>query len=141
MKNDTFFNYLCIYRYMDDDKLRQVLLECRIRQQRKKNRAEKIKQQAIAAKEALKKRKEKQRRLEEQQILKKERQEELQRLKRQRAPLQIYNNTRWLERWLDDDRLYTKEELMNPPKGEKGRLSDKFWELIDKANKNEKAKY
>lgn len=120
---------------MDDDKLRQVLLECRIRQQRKKNRAEKIKQQAIAAKEALKKRKEKQRRLEEQQILKKERQEELQRLKRQRVPLQIYNNTRWLERWLDDDHLYTKEELMNPPKGDKGAINWTKWnELLNKKN-------
>lgn len=31
--------------------------------------------------------------------------------------------------------LYTKEELMNPPEGETGRLSDRFWELIEEAKR------
>lgn len=31
--------------------------------------------------------------------------------------------------------LYTKEELMNPPEGEVGRLSDRFWELIEEAKR------
>lgn len=120
---------------MDDDKLRQLLLECRIRQQRKKNKAEKIKQQAIAAKEALKKRKEKQRKLEQQQRLKQKKKEEQEQLRKERVPLQIYNNSRWLERWLDDDHLYTKEELMNPPKGEKGKINWNKWnELLNKNN-------
>lgn len=34
-----------------------------------------------------------------------------------------------------DEDLYTKEELMNPPKGETGRLSDRFWELIEEAKR------
>lgn len=47
----------------------------------------------------------------------------------------------WVEGfWDDNGQYYTREELMNPPQGENGRLSDKFWELIDKMKKNEKAK-
>lgn len=34
-----------------------------------------------------------------------------------------------------DEDLYTKEELMNPPEGETGRLSDRFWELIEEAKR------
>ena len=34
-----------------------------------------------------------------------------------------------------DEDLYTKEELQNPPKGETGRLSDRFWELIEEAKR------
>ncbi len=32
---------------------------------------------------------------------------------------------------LIDIDLYTKDELMNPPDGETGRLSPRFWELIN----------
>ena len=34
-----------------------------------------------------------------------------------------------------DEDLYTKEELQNPPEGETGRLSDRFWELIEEAKR------
>lgn len=37
--------------------------------------------------------------------------------------------------YIRDEDLYTKEELQNPPKGETGRLSDRFWELIEEAKR------
>lgn len=37
--------------------------------------------------------------------------------------------------YIRDEDLYTKEELMNPPEGEAGRLTDRFWELIEEAKR------
>lgn len=40
-------------------------------------------------------------------------------------------------KWIDTrDDYYTLEELMNPPEGEPGRLSDYYWELINKFRKS-----
>ena len=46
----------------------------------------------------------------------------------------VYNE-KWIEREAREEDLYTKEELMNPPEGETGRLSDRFWELIEEVKK------
>ena len=51
-----------------------------------------------------------------------------------RAPLPVYR-TKYVERFPDNEELYTKEELMNPPEGESGRLSETFWLLIEKMKK------
>lgn len=37
--------------------------------------------------------------------------------------------------YTSDEDLYTKEELMNPPEGEFGRLSELYWQLIEEAKR------
>lgn len=46
-----------------------------------------------------------------------------------RAPLPVYR-TKYVERFPDNEELYTKEELMNPPEGESGRINWDVWELL-----------
>lgn len=52
-----------------------------------------------------------------------------------RMPIPIYG-TKYIERFPSDDRsVYTKEELMNPPEGENGRIDWKKWRESVKATK------
>lgn len=52
-----------------------------------------------------------------------------------RMPIPIYG-TKYIERFPSDDRsVYTKEELMNPPEGESGRINWKKWRESVKATK------
>lgn len=52
--------------------------------------------------------------------------EEEERLREMRT-LNIYR-TKYLERFPDENELYTKEELMNPPEGETGKIN---WDKMD----------
>lgn len=51
-----------------------------------------------------------------------------------RAPLPVYR-TKYVERFPDNEELYTKEELMNPPEGENGRINWTKWSESVKATK------
>ena len=43
--------------------------------------------------------------------------------------------TKWYEREMPEEEMYTKEQLLNPPPEETGRLSERYWALIDEVKK------
>lgn len=75
----------------------------------------------------------KQKRLEkEREVREKERQERL--IFIEQRTVSVYGE-KWNEKELPEEALYTKEELQNPPEGERGRLSERFWELIEEVKR------
>ena len=116
----------------DKDSLQRMYDECKRRQQRKK--AKQAAKYAAAADETRTmmrmKAEEEIARQNEALTAQEERDRQLLRM-----PIPIYG-TRYIERFPADDRsVYTKEELMNPPEGESGRIDWKKWRQSVKATK------
>ncbi len=116
----------------DKQSLQRMYDECKRRQQRKK--AKQAAKYAAAADET----RTMMRMKAEEEIA---RQEALTQAQQERdrqllhMPIPIYG-TKYIERFPADDRsVYTKEELMNPPEGENGRIDWKKWKESVKATK------
>lgn len=89
-------------------KLREMAIEARaLRAKEREERKEKALQERLAKKAA--------------------KQAEKQRL----ASMRKLTYGRWFDMFDRDIDLYTREELMNPPEGEIGRLNPRFWEAIN----------
>lgn len=57
-------------------------------------------------------------------------------LKTLRGEIPIYRQ-KYMERQTSDDDLYTKEELMNPPEGEYGKINWTVWDRLVEKVKND----
>lgn len=114
-----------------------MMQETRLRQERKKRREkEKKALQALKRKQEYKlirQREKEAQKAQELAEIKRRQLEEEERLREMRT-LNIYHTKYW-ERFPDENELYTKDELMNPPEEETGRLSQRFWEIIEEVKK------
>lgn len=115
----------------------RMMEETRRRQERKKRQEQEKKAlQALKRKEEYKlirQREKEAQKAQELAEMKRRQLEEEERLREMRT-LNIYH-TKYQERFPDENELYTKDELMNPPEGETGRLSERYWELIEEVKK------
>lgn len=127
-----------------DEKLRRFKEEKERQEQKKKARQAKAYKEYQAAyrkahghktrQEQARERRIKQERLEkEREVREKERQEML--IFIEQRTVSVYNE-RYIEREARDEDLYTKEELMNPPEGETGRINWLKWnELVEECRR------